>query len=546
MTSESPFHEGETAVQRRLGVQEQVDQWARKVVRPYLPEQHREFFAELPFLVAAARDGQGRPWATLLTGPPGFAHSSEPGRLAIGDGPVRGDALEGQLVPGSELGLLGIELATRRRNRVNGRLQRAEAGGLELRVDQSFGNCPQYIRERAWRQVDGPSEPRAPRHHTVFTPALRAAIEAADTFFIASGHRGEGEAPFYGMDASHRGGPPGFVKVEGERRLVFPDYAGNNHFNTLGNLLLDPRVGLLFVDFESGGMLQLTGRATIDWDSPAVARHPGAQRLVVFELEQAIEIPEALPLRWDDGSAAIRSLRLVRKLRESEDVSSFHFEALDGGALADFAPGQHLPIELDIPGTAEPVRRTYSLSGGPAEAGYRISVKREPRGVASRYLHDQLEEGSVVKTRPPAGDFVLEHGARPVVLVSAGIGVTPLLSMLKSLVACRDPRQVSFFHVARDAAHHSFASEARELARQSRRVLLHVSYSQPAAGDELGRDYDAAGRLDAARLAAVAPSLDADFYLCGPPAFMAELQEGLEARGVPERRIHSEGFGPHS
>jgi len=542
MTSESPFHEGEQQVQRLLGVREEIEPWARKVVHPFLPEQHREFYAGLPFLVAAARDREGRPWATLLTGPPGFAHSPEAGRLGIGAGPIAGDALEGQLEAGSELGLLGIELATRRRNRVNGRLQRSPSGDLELSVDQAFGNCPQYIHEREWHRVDPAAEPA--RRHTTFSAGLRAAIEGADTFFIATGHRGEGEAASFGMDASHRGGPAGFVKIEGDRRLVFPDYAGNNHFNTIGNLVMDPRVGILFVDFERGSMLQLTGRAVIDWNSPAVAQHPGARRLVVFDLEEAVELPGALPLCWDDRALATRPLRLAKKVRESDDVRSFHFEAADGGRLEDFEAGQHLPIELEIPGETAPVRRTYSLSGRPGEAGYRLSVKREPRGVASRYLHDHLEEGDVVNARVPAGAFVLPHGDRPVVLLSAGIGVTPMLSMLASLVAAKDPRPVWFLHGARDGAHHAHAVEIRDLVGRGHQAQLHVSYTRPASADVLGQDYNAAGRLDAARVAEEVQNLDADFFLCGPPAFMAQLQEGLESLGVPSERIHAESFGP--
>ena len=152
------------------------------------------------------------------------------------------------------------------------------------------------------------------------------------------------------MDASHRGGEPGFVSVENNTRLIFPDFAGNNHFNTMGNLVLDPRVGLLFVDFETGSLLQLTGRASIDWESDTVAKSPGAHRLVTIDIDEIVELPTAIPLRWDAEADSVRSLRLVEKKPESADVTSFIFEARDGGTLAPFEAGQHLPIDLELPG----------------------------------------------------------------------------------------------------------------------------------------------------------------------------------------------------
>ncbi len=541
--SGSPFHAGERAVQERLGVREGIEPWARKVVRGHLPEEHRAFYAALPFLVVAARDGEGRPWATLLAGAPGFAAAPDPELLEIGALPVPGDALEGAFTAGTDVGILGIEPSTRRRNRVNGRVARGGPGGIALAVDQTFGNCPQYISERHWEGVvrEAPPARHAARR---LDPAMRRFIEGADTFFIASGHRGQGDDPAFGMDASHRGGAPGFVRVEDERHLVFPDYAGNNHFNTLGNLLLDPRAGLLFVDFESGGLLQLTGRTEIDWDSPALAAFPGARRLVRFEVDEVIRLDEALPLRWSSAAGSVRSLRVVEKRRESDDVTSFVLEARDGGPLVDFEAGQHLPIELEVPGAGAPVRRTYSLSGAPGAPHYRISVKREPRGVASRQLHDHVEEGAILEARAPAGDFVLAHSQRPVVLVSAGVGATPLVSMLHALVERGERRPVWFVHGARDGRHHPLADEVRGLAARSDAVRTHVAYSRPRPEDRLGADYDAPGRVDAGGLAALLPDLDADYYLCGPLGFMAAVQDGLEARGVAPERIHSESFGP--
>jgi ferredoxin-NADP reductase/predicted pyridoxine 5'-phosphate oxidase superfamily flavin-nucleotide-binding protein len=538
----SPFHAGEQQVQDRLGVRD-IEDWARKVVRPTLPEQHRAFYTALPFLVAAARDGEGRPWPTLLVGEEGFVSSPDAGSLSIAARPVPGDALQGSLAAGADLGILGIELATRRRNRVNGRVAEDGAGALVFAVDQSFGNCPQYIREREWHRVQGVPA-GTPLRGMRLTPSQRAWVSNADTFFIASGHRGDGESPTFGMDASHRGGDPGFIEVASETRLVFPDYAGNNHYNTIGNLVLDPRVGLLFVDFETGSLLQLTGRATIDWDSDAVARIPGARRLVTVDIDEVVELPAAVPLRWDASAESVRSLRLIEKTRESADVTSFVFEARDGGPLPTHRAGQHLPIELHVPGVEEPVRRTYSLSGAPSDERYRISVKREPLGLASRHLHDHVEVGTILDARVPAGDFLLPCNRCPVVLVSAGVGVTPLASILHDLAAKNSGHPVWFVHGVRDGDHHPLADEVRALAAGNPDIRLHVAYSRPRPEDEPGTHYDSTGRVDGELLEGFVGDLDAQFMLCGPTGFMAQVQTELEQRGVCPERIHTETFGP--
>ncbi len=444
---------------------------------------------------------------------------------------------------GADLGILGIELATRRRNRVNGHIVGNEAGVLEFAVDQAFGNCPQYIRERQWRRVEG-GQAGMPVRSTRLTPSQREWISSADTFFIASGHRGDGESATYGMDASHRGGDAGFVRVDGESRLMFPDYAGNNHFNTIGNLVLDSRAGILFVDFENGSLLQLTGRTTIDWDSDAVAEIPGARRLVLFDIEEVVELPAAISLRWGASAESVRSIRLIEKIRESDDVTSFVFVARDAGALPDFEAGQHLPIELAVPGFEEPVRRTYSLSGQPGQDRYRISVKREPKGVASSHFHDHVEPGEIIEARKPAGDFLLPCSGCPVVLVSAGIGLTPMLSMLYTLASEGGDRPVWFVHGARNGRHHPLAHEVRALAARRPGIEVHFSYSRPDPEDRFDVDYNSEGRVDGVLLANLVGDREAHYLMCGPVRFMASVQTDLEGRGIPSDHIHTESFGP--
>ena len=538
----SPFHHGEQKVQERLGVRD-IEAWARKVVRDHLPEQHRDFYTSLPFLVVSARDGKGRPWVTFLDGPDGFVRSPDRQHLVIESKPVKGDALEGSFGIGADVGILGIELATRRRNRVNGRVVDNGSGVITFGVEQSYGNCPQYIREREWRRVDDKPSGKA-KSGTRLTASQRAWIESADTFFIATGYRGEGESATFGMDASHRGGDRGFVRALDDTRLQFPDYAGNNHFNTIGNIVLDPRAGYLFIDFETGSLLQLTGTVSIDWDSEELSHFPAARRLVTLDIEKFVELPAAVRLRWEADAESVRTLRLIEKIPESDEVTSFVFEARDGGPLSAFEPGQHLPIELSIAGVEEPVRRTYSLSSAPGVDRYRISVKRETKGLMSRHLHDNVEPGAFIESRRPAGDFMMTCNICPLVLVSTGVGVTPMLSILHSVAAESSDRRVWFVHGARDGRHHPLADEVRDLVADRPNINLHVAYSQPRPEDKIGAVYDSEGRVNGALLAELTQNVDAHYFLCGPTRFMADIQADLERQNVPTEQIHTETFGP--
>lgn len=532
----TPFHRGEREAQARMG-HDDVAAWARQAIRPFMPDQHRRFYRDQPFLVAAARDGAGRPWATLLAGKDGFVASPNPASLRIAGGPVEGDALEGAFGVGAKVGLLGIEFATRRRNRVNGRIAAVRPDCLDFSVDQSFGNCPQHIRKRLLRRV--PAAPGPVRRGPALTDAQRRLVDAAETFFIASGHPGAGDGEAEGLDVSHRGGPAGFVQATTARRIVFPDYGGNRFMNTVGNLLLDPRVGLLFVDFATGGMAQISGRAEIVWDGPDLAAVPGAERLIRIEVDAVVDLPSALPLRWRDAAGATQQLRVARRVEETPEVVSLELEAADGAVLPSFKPGQYLPVALAIPGVADLVARTYSISGGAPNGGYRISVKREPAGLASNFIHDGLKAGDRIQAGPPAGDFGVPGGEAPLVLVSAGVGATPMAAMLRSLVeAARSGRRIWRLHGARDRAHDLFAAETARLVGRRDSFAARTFYSRPAAGDGAKAE-----RLDARKILDTVGTVEADFRLCGPAAFVADLEAGLAALGVKPDRIRGESFG---
>ncbi|HEX8055412.1 MAG TPA: pyridoxamine 5'-phosphate oxidase family protein [Novosphingobium sp.] len=297
------WHPGERALQQSLGIAERMEEVGRQVIRPFMPDQHRTFYAQLPFIVAGSVDSGGDAWATLLAGRPGFITSQSPTALDLQVRPDATDPASLGLREGDAIGLLGIELHTRRRNRANGTLRVPEPGRLHFELDQSFGNCPKYIQLRDYRFVRDPAEAFTGEvfESAELDAAARAMIAAADTFFVASYVDG---ADHRQVDVSHRGGRPGFVRIDDDGTLTIPDFSGNMFFSTLGNILVNGRAGLLFADFETGDLLQLSGEAEVILDSPEIDELAGAERLWKFRAHRVVRRPGALPLRWtfrEDG-----------------------------------------------------------------------------------------------------------------------------------------------------------------------------------------------------------------------------------------------------
>ncbi|OEZ27749.1 pyridoxamine 5'-phosphate oxidase family protein [Variovorax boronicumulans] len=305
----APFHAGERALQSLVGAREQMEAVGPRVIRDYMPDQHREFFALLPFLVVGSLDADLQPWASMLAAPAGFAHSPDATHLRIDALPGAGDPLTGQLAPGATLGLLGIQPHTRRRNRMNGTVEALDATGFMVEVQQSFGNCPRYIQAREPVFAAPPVNEPAVQWLDTLDLAAERLIGASDTLFIATAYpdavaMGDvADARSHGVDVSHRGGRPGFVRVDAGGVLTVPDFNGNRFFNTLGNLQAHPRAGLLFVDFDTGELLHLSATAEIVTEGPEVAAFEGAERLMRFHVTRALRRPAALPLHW--GEAAL-------------------------------------------------------------------------------------------------------------------------------------------------------------------------------------------------------------------------------------------------
>ncbi|HVK89897.1 MAG TPA: pyridoxamine 5'-phosphate oxidase family protein [Mycoplana sp.] len=269
----------------------------RKVVRPYMPDQHRDFYCQLPFILVGTVDPMGEAWASLATGKPGFVTSPSPRRLEFMADRDPDDPADAGMDDGAAIGLLGIEFHTRRRNRVNGRLGRTGRHGFSVDVEHSFGNCPKYIRLRNFSGFEPNGVPRPGATRTSrLSPRARKMIASADTFFVASYvDLGDGRRQ---VDVSHRGGKPGFVRVDDGDRLTIPDFVGNRHFNTLGNLLLNGRAGLLFMDFDTGDLLQMTGDASLIMDGPDVACFQGSERAWTFRPRAIVYRSAAVGMRW--------------------------------------------------------------------------------------------------------------------------------------------------------------------------------------------------------------------------------------------------------
>ncbi|QPC89714.1 MOSC and FAD-binding oxidoreductase domain-containing protein [Mesorhizobium sp. INR15] len=288
---------------------------------------------------------------------------------------------------------------------------------------------------------------------------------------------------------------------------------------------------------------------------------PGRSRV---EVERALRIP-ALSSGWRESFQALLAqkehggttgtvlapagflrLRVSQKIRESSNVMSLVLEPVDGSRLAAALPGQFVVVRLQLVPGAPTLMRSYSLSGEPSERGYRISVKRGPHGVMGAYIHENVRIGDVLDVSSPRGNFTLRPNNGPVVLVSAGVGITPVLAMLHALAAEASQREIWWIHGARDGKEHPFAQETQRLLNGLPHSHRHIRYSAPAPEERLGIDFDARGRVNLALLGELVVPRNGDFYICGPSAFMSDMTAGLAAQGIAAGNIHAEFFGPGS
>ncbi|MCZ2720279.1 pyridoxamine 5'-phosphate oxidase family protein [Marinomonas sp. 15G1-11] len=580
----SPFHQGEQSLQERIGKKETMDGIGRRAVRSFMPAQHREFFRQLPFVVVGSVDNQNNPWASMVFGEAGFIQSPTETSLSLSTRVIAGDPLQDSInETGRPLGLLGIELMSRRRNRVNVRIGEVNDNMIALNVDQSFGNCPQYIQTRHYqyvRPVGSMSPSHTVEHFSNLDKMANKLIDNADTFFVASFVPALEQPVREGVDVSHRGGMPGFVKREGNQ-LTIPDFPGNHFFNTLGNFLINPKAGLLFPDFITGDLLQLTGSVELLLeDDPEVLSFRGAERAWRFTVIQGQWLKDALPFRslsaeyspnsemmgtWQEAKKRLameglrnrwQSYRVEKIEPENSVICSYYLRPADGSVVLPFYAGQHLTVKVPI-GKQDNIRN-YTVSNAPNEYYYRLSIKREERGSVSNFFHDDLIEGQVIQVKVPTGHFYIDAKAdRPAVLIAGGVGVTPMMSMAQHIAnegkRTRYTRQLTVFHACRTIEERAFFRSFNMLQKETEGKLRYLSViSQPDGKSKIGRDFTVSGRINA-DVFRQEFTLDSysndhiercDFYICGPNGFMQTMYDELIALGVEDGRIYAEAFGP--
>ncbi|GGD50580.1 pyridoxamine 5'-phosphate oxidase family protein [Paenibacillus nasutitermitis] len=284
------YHPDEIRIQERAGVRHIADR--KSDIYSSIPLVAQSFLEAQPYFIMGAAQENGSVWATAIFDNPGFVQVMDARTLQIHAFPISNDPMYECITEGNHLGTIGIDFSTRRRMRTNGIVRKKETDGFVLEVHQVYSNCPKYIQAREIIKSNEPSGDRRGFALSSLTEDVLRWIHHADTFFIASHH------PDFGADVSHRGGMPGFVQAEDDHTIVFPDYKGNSMFNTLGNFLSHPQGGLLFLDFETGDLLQISGTVEIDWGTSSRNRFAGAERILRFHVEQAWLTLNGMPLTW--------------------------------------------------------------------------------------------------------------------------------------------------------------------------------------------------------------------------------------------------------
>ena len=534
------YHEGELAVQQRAN-ETAMARMNGGAVGKTIPPGALRFIEQQPMAVIGSIDPDGRVWASALFGQPGFVRARDDRTVEIDLSQPRSakdDPLWSNLGGNSNVGLLVIELGSRRRLRVNGRARKVSAERAIIDVERAYPNCPKYIQRRDWKIPAAEAQFNAipGTQGKELNEAQKALIAGADTFFVASAH------PDHGVDTSHRGGHPGFVQLVNERQLRIPDFAGNSMFNTLGNFVSYPYAGLVFIDFERGRLLQLTGRPEILWDlDDPKGEAGGTRRYWQFEISGWRETTLPFRLDWEllDYSPFIPeqrretpvssslSLRVERIQCETARIKSFRLCATGGGLLPEFEPGAHIQVKVQLPDGSD-AERHYSLLSDPNNREfYEIAVLAEPGGRGgSLYLHEQIKEGDVIESRTPNNEFSMAGSAKHSVLIAGGIGITPVLSMLHSLVA--GGRSFEMHYSARTDSELAFRDRIGKIAGDN----VHFYASRDPRGQ----------RLDPGRLLSN-PRPGVHVYVCGPRRMISAVREMAAALGWPSAQIHFESFG---
>jgi hypothetical protein len=537
------YHEGEIAIQRQNGV-ENAARMTAAAIQDHIPHGAMSFIAQQSMAVIGSLDTQGRVWASLVLGQPGFLQAINDQSLQLQRSKccaATGDPLWGNLDANRQLGILLIELSTRRRLRINGQLGAGNKEAVHIQVAQAYANCPKYIQRRQLRLVPI-SDSAPPSTEILKGQALgdrqQTWISEADTFFVASAH------PEHGVDASHRGGHPGFVKLLSSQRLRIPDFVGNNMFNTLGNFTSYPHAGLVFVDFKRGRILQLSGKPEILTRQVDEQNETGGTaRYWEFEIECWREsdlpihinedfidyspyLPKTRNTAFTDSNQSLK-LNVTRTWMETPRVRCIELTAIDGFELPPFTAGAHLKINIiNKWGISE--LRHYSLLSDPAcRDHYLFGVLAEPNGRGgSLFLHEKVQLGDTLETVLPENKFSLSTNAKHSILIAGGIGITPLLSMMHSLNGSNSSYELHY--TAKHKSDLAFKQEIKQLAG----IHAHFYTSRDNTGPSLD-----------IKCVINKPAPGTHIYVCGPYRLIQAVRTYAKAQDCSSEQIHFESFG---
>lgn len=557
------YHPGELAAQDKAGTRGAAAELALgKRSALSFSSGHDAFLAAQSFAALASVDVRNQSvWVTPLFCESGDLRAISEHEIAVAASCIPNSEILEFIEPGTPLSLLGIDLNRRIRHRINGTSlasMNRESRGLSLQVEEYSPNCPKYINRR---QIIHPSnkvpainrdakaEPR-----TQLTPDDQAFVRRMDTLWIGS------YAPSVGADCNHRGGQPGFIRVISPSTIEWPEYRGNGMFFTSGNLESYDRAGVTLVDFGSGSIIQMTGLATVDWAHDG--RYEGASRKIVFHITSLIRTDHVTNHRWqrldyspynpvvagaeilDSESHYPQVATLAKIVDENEQVKTFRFVIPRRIA---FLPGQYVTFEFANIPNGEPLEvRTWTLSETPnsinGDNTLDITVKRVPNGLVTNWLHDHAEIGMQARLLGIQGemtavrlDIATQKPTVPkhLLLLSAGIGITPSLAMVRGIGAfsLQDQTDITMIHVERHETHLISQSELLRRARH----YPNFRYTNIISSRE--------GRLTKAALEKMVPNAaNQEAYICGPAQFMRDMTEYLVSMGVPAGQIYTESF----
>ena len=547
----TPFHSGELAVQKLSG---EADIAIRNgsVINNQILGGAMPFIAQQNMLVLSSMDKDGHLWTSIIIGNPGFISAPNNSSLLLDTRDcikLKNDPLWQNIQHTQSVGLIIIELATRRRYRVNGMIKQIGDNQFEIEVVEAYPNCPKYIQRR---ELSLPKETinetiKNTKQGSTLSKTQQHLITSADSFFVGSANRNL-ETEQVRCDASHRGGLPGFVEVINDTVLSIPDYLGNSMFNTLGNIHNLGRAGIIFIDFDSGTLLQLTGKAEVVWnEEDELNKTDGTKRFWLLNVESWIEtkLPEQLSWNFYDYSPhnprqlskpqqinQNLKLELVKLEKKSKRINLYRFENNDGGDLPSFEAGSHLPVTINLE-NGETVERQYSLlptlinKSQTKPRYYEIAVQREKQGRGgSKAFHKNMQLGSILESKHPKNEFLASKASKHTVLIAGGIGITPILTMLEELVTKKASFEIHY--AASKESDLAFKDEVFALAGEH----AHFYFSQ-------GNN---SRRIDLEALMKV-QSNDTHFYLCGPNRMIEACRNFGERFGWKPNQIHFESFG---